>query len=70
MAQGRWEAAEGVLQEALDKVWQAQPAPRLPVGAAGDAGLGLASEGDPTGLMCDHMGIYINTKPAKNQDCK
>lgn len=50
MAQGRWEAAEGVLQEALDKVRQARPAPQLPVGVAGAVGLAAEAdwaEGDP-----------------------
>lgn len=68
MAQGRWEAAEGVLQEALDKVRQAQPTQRLPVGAAGDAGLLQRhtdwAEGDPTGLAHD-VGIYFDSKSAK-----
>lgn len=77
MAQGRWEAAEGVLQEALDKVRQAQPTRQLPVGVAGDAGLAAEAywaEGDPSGLARD-VGIYFNSTSAKirfvnrNVDC-
>lgn len=65
MAQGRWEAAEGVLQEALDKVGWPSPHPGAQSGDSRWHGDRACCRGgqtggysrDPTGLPSGHMGF-------------